>query len=82
MSEVKIEDASECKRKRSSNWLEEDKMLLKQLIKEKVAVIENKNTDTNTNNKKKKAWSGIEESFNNMCQGSKRTLTQLKSNGW
>ncbi|CAG4943820.1 unnamed protein product [Parnassius apollo] len=42
-----------CKKwQRSENWLEEDKHLLMDLVRERVSVIENKNTDTNTNSKK------------------------------
>ncbi|XP_059052990.1 uncharacterized protein LOC131850847 [Achroia grisella] len=67
------------KRARSENWLEDDKNLLLELIRERVAVLENKNTDTNTNNCKKKGWLEVMDSFNAMCKGSRRTLQQIKS---
>ncbi|XP_045761037.1 uncharacterized protein LOC123864545 isoform X3 [Maniola jurtina] len=67
------------KRERSENWLSEDKYLLMELVRERVAVIENKNTDTNTNSKKQAAWADLLNSFNSMCKGSKRILPQLKS---
>ncbi|XP_045769905.1 uncharacterized protein LOC123870592 isoform X2 [Maniola jurtina] len=67
------------KRERSENWLSEDKNLLMKLVRERVAVIENKNTDTNTNSKKQAAWADLLNSFNSMCKGSKRFLPQLKS---
>lgn len=38
-------------------------MLLKELVKERVNEIENKNTDTNTNQRKKKAWLELEERY-------------------
>ncbi|XP_045781693.1 uncharacterized protein LOC123878524 isoform X1 [Maniola jurtina] len=50
-----------------------------ELVRERVAVIENKNTDTNTNSKKQAAWADLLNSFNSMCKGSKRILPQLKS---
>ncbi|KAH9629530.1 hypothetical protein HF086_015860 [Spodoptera exigua] len=67
------------KRQRSENWFEQDKILLTELVKEKVSDIENKNTDTNTNTKKQAAWGDLQSSFNSMCTGGKRTISQLKS---
>ncbi|XP_046806062.1 uncharacterized protein LOC124419700 [Lucilia cuprina] len=67
------------KRKRGDNWIPEDKILLKDLIKERVDQIEDKNTDTNTNQRKKKVWMELQENFNNLCQGCPRSLLQLKS---
>ncbi|CAG5052112.1 unnamed protein product [Parnassius apollo] len=67
------------KRQRSENWLEEDKHLLMDLVRERVSVIENKNTDTNTNSKKLAAWADLLCSFNSMCKGGTRTLSQIKS---
>ncbi|CAG5006313.1 unnamed protein product [Parnassius apollo] len=69
-----------CKRRqRSENWLEEDKHLLMDCVRERVSVIENKNTDTNTNSKKLAAWADLLCSFNSMCKGGTRTLPQIKS---
>ncbi|XP_028169813.1 uncharacterized protein LOC114359571 [Ostrinia furnacalis] len=67
------------KRQRSENWLEEDKYLLKELVKERVNAIENKNTDTNTNKRKVAAWADLQTTFNSMCAGMNRSITQLKS---
>ncbi|XP_046802029.1 uncharacterized protein LOC124418760 [Lucilia cuprina] len=67
------------KRKRGDNWIPEDKILLKDLIKERVDQIEDKNTDTNTNQRKKKVWMELQENFNNLCQGCPRSWLQLKS---
>ncbi|CAG5043982.1 unnamed protein product [Parnassius apollo] len=67
------------KRQRSENWLEEDKHLLMDLVRERVSVIENKNTDTNTSSKKLAAWADLLCSFNSMCKGGTRTLPQIKS---
>ena len=53
--------------------------LLRELIKDVVDIIENKNTDTNSNNSKKKAWVELMEHFNIVTTGSIRTLPQLKS---
>ncbi|XP_046975565.1 uncharacterized protein LOC124541682 [Vanessa cardui] len=67
------------KRQRSENWVEEDKIILIDLVKERVREIENKNTDTNSNAKKVVAWNDLKESFNCMCQGAPRTVNQLKA---
>ncbi|CAG9124581.1 unnamed protein product [Plutella xylostella] len=67
------------KRARSENWVEEDKILLRELVKERVHALENKNTDTNTNAKKLNAWADLMLSFNSMCKGSPRKLAQLKT---
>ncbi|XP_063824436.1 uncharacterized protein LOC135088214 [Ostrinia nubilalis] len=67
------------KRQRSENWLEEDKNILMDLVRERVSIIENKNTDTNTNSKKLAAWADLLTSFNSMCTGGVRSLPQLKS---
>ncbi|CAG5038832.1 unnamed protein product [Parnassius apollo] len=64
------------KRQRSENWLEEDKHLLMDLVRERVSVIENQNTDTNTNSKKLAAWADL---LCSMCKGGTRTLPQIKS---
>ncbi|CAG5038633.1 unnamed protein product [Parnassius apollo] len=53
--------------------------LLIDLVRERVSVIENKNTDTNTNSKKLAAWADLLCSFNSMCKGGTRTLPQIKS---
>ncbi|CAH0584090.1 unnamed protein product [Chrysodeixis includens] len=66
------------KRQRSENWLEEDKIILKELIRERVLILENKNTDANTNAKKVAAWHDLRTSFNNMAK-TPRTLQQLKA---
>ncbi|KAI8430402.1 hypothetical protein MSG28_000685 [Choristoneura fumiferana] len=68
-------------KKRSDNWTAEDKMLLQELVRERVGIIENKNTDTNTNRRKVAAWADLLNSFNIMRNGSERTATQLK-NQW
>ncbi|KAJ0174010.1 hypothetical protein K1T71_010156 [Dendrolimus kikuchii] len=67
------------KRQRSENWLDEDKTILKTLVKEWVHEIENKNTDTTSNSKKVAAWNDLQESFNCMCKGAPRTVAQLKA---
>ncbi|TMW52522.1 hypothetical protein DOY81_002423 [Sarcophaga bullata] len=67
------------KRKRSSNWSEQDKLLLKELVKKRISAIEDKNNDTATNLKKKRAWEDIEKSFNGLCQGAQRNVTQLRA---
>ncbi|XP_072935408.1 uncharacterized protein [Epargyreus clarus] len=73
------ETNSKCiKRQRSENWLEEDKIILKELVKEKVTIIENKNTDSNTNAQKVAAWHDLRESFNNMAR-TPRTMQQIKA---
>ncbi|CAG4986067.1 unnamed protein product [Parnassius apollo] len=69
-----------CKKwQRSENWLKEDKHLLMDLVRERVSVIENKNTDTNTNSKKLAAWADLLCSFNSICKGGTCTLPQIKS---
>ncbi|CAH2052727.1 unnamed protein product, partial [Iphiclides podalirius] len=50
------------KRQRSENWLEEDKITLKDLVRERGHAIENKNTDTSTNATKVAAWNDLKES--------------------
>ncbi|CAG4975290.1 unnamed protein product [Parnassius apollo] len=60
-----MENVTYKKRQRSENWPEEDKHLLMYLVRERVSVIENKNTDTNTNSKKLAAWADLLCSFNN-----------------
>uniref|UniRef100_A0A1I8Q2D2 Regulatory protein zeste n=1 Tax=Stomoxys calcitrans TaxID=35570 RepID=A0A1I8Q2D2_STOCA len=67
------------KRHRSENWNDEDRELLKDLIKKRVKVIENKNTDTNTNKLKKAAWMELVDDFNSLCTSGIRNLTQLRS---
>ncbi|KAG6460610.1 hypothetical protein O3G_MSEX012099 [Manduca sexta] len=67
------------KRQRGENWLEEDKIKLTELVRQRVSVLENKNTDTNSNVRKVAAWNSLRESFNLICKGSPRTVTQLKA---
>ncbi|XP_046976391.1 uncharacterized protein LOC124542494, partial [Vanessa cardui] len=60
------------------------KIILIDLVKERVREIENKNTDTNSNAKKVVAWNDLKERcfliyFNCMCQGAPRTVSQLKA---
>ncbi|XP_037817453.1 uncharacterized protein LOC119607565 isoform X1 [Lucilia sericata] len=74
---IKMEKKS--KRNRGVNWIEEDKILLKRLVKERIKAIEDKNTDTDTNQRKKLAWLEIEEKFNSKCLGGPRNVLQLKS---
>ncbi|XP_022826145.1 uncharacterized protein LOC111356122 [Spodoptera litura] len=74
-----MENRGHKKRQRSENWFKQDKLLLTELVKVRVSDIENKNTDTNTNTKKHAAWVDLQNSFNNMCAGGKRTISQLKS---
>ncbi|XP_017464967.1 PREDICTED: uncharacterized protein LOC108358256 [Rhagoletis zephyria] len=66
------------KRNRGDNWTAEDKALLQELVRERVDIIENKNTDTNSNKSKQEAWRDLQESFNEIC-ATKRTVIQLKS---
>ncbi|XP_075149278.1 myb/SANT-like DNA-binding domain-containing protein 3 [Haematobia irritans] len=79
MEESVQKTESRSKRPRSENWSEDDKELLKELVKMRVNAIENKNTDTNTNQAKKKAWLELEKDFNNMTSCGHRTVPQLKS---
>ncbi|XP_037931526.1 uncharacterized protein LOC119666315 [Teleopsis dalmanni] len=66
------------KKIRGDNWTAEDKTLLKELVRENMNCIENKNTDTNTNKAKQNAWINLHECFNEM--GSvKRSVVQLKA---
>ncbi|CAK1604081.1 unnamed protein product [Parnassius mnemosyne] len=74
-----MENSTSKKRQRSENWREEDKYLLMDLVRERVSVIENKNTDTNTNSKKLAKWADLLCSFNSMCKGGTRILPQLKA---
>uniref|UniRef100_A0A2H1W293 Regulatory protein zeste n=1 Tax=Spodoptera frugiperda TaxID=7108 RepID=A0A2H1W293_SPOFR len=74
-----MENRGHKKRQRSENWFKQDKLLLTELVKVRVSDIENKNTDTNTNTKKHAAWVDLQSSFNSMCAGGKRTISQLKS---
>ncbi|XP_055839905.1 uncharacterized protein LOC129907625 isoform X2 [Episyrphus balteatus] len=67
----------ESKRKRSENWDSSDKTLLKQLIEEKIAIIEDKCVDTNTSKKKREAWQEILSSFNK-CSSSVRDVAQIQ----
>ncbi|XP_050557016.1 uncharacterized protein LOC118264907 [Spodoptera frugiperda] len=64
------------KRARSSNWDEEEKRILRQLIMEKIDIIEKKDTTTNTNAKKKAAWQEILSSFNSLNK-KPRDMTQI-----
>ncbi|KAL4712824.1 hypothetical protein ACJJTC_011894 [Scirpophaga incertulas] len=64
------------KRVRSSNWDEEEKKLLRQLILDKIDIIERKECSTNTNALKKAAWQEILCSFNTI-NSKQRDMTQL-----
>ncbi|KAI8426576.1 hypothetical protein MSG28_005362 [Choristoneura fumiferana] len=54
------------------------RLLLKALIMENYEAIENKNTDANSNTRKVEAWIELENCFNTMCKGGRRTIAQLK----
>ncbi|KAL4720582.1 hypothetical protein ACJJTC_013507 [Scirpophaga incertulas] len=64
------------KQVRSSNWDEEEKKLLRQLILDKIDIIERKECSTNTNALKKAAWQEILCSFNTI-NSKQRDMTQL-----
>ncbi|XP_055904461.1 STE20-like serine/threonine-protein kinase [Eupeodes corollae] len=57
---------SKSKRSRTPNWDSSDKILLRQLIEDKIEIIENKNVDTNTSRIKRDAWREITHSFNSL----------------
>ncbi|KAL0902468.1 hypothetical protein ABMA27_000326 [Loxostege sticticalis] len=66
------------KRQRTENWLEEDKYLLKELVKERENAIK-KETDTYTIKRKVAAWADSQTTFNSMCAGVNCSITQLKT---
>ncbi|XP_046976550.1 uncharacterized protein LOC124542666 [Vanessa cardui] len=74
--EHQIETKPTKKSARSSNWDEEEKRLLRQLIIEKNDIIEKKDCSTNTHAQKKAAWQEILSSFNSL-NNKQRDLTQL-----
>ncbi|XP_022819361.1 uncharacterized protein LOC111351592 [Spodoptera litura] len=65
------------KRSRSINWNEEEKQLLRSVLKQYSQIIENKSLSTNTNTIKTKAWEEIHTKFNEL-NSRPRALSQLK----
>ncbi|KAK4880093.1 hypothetical protein RN001_008239 [Aquatica leii] len=65
------------KRNRAPNWEQTEKNLFRELMKDEVTVIENKNTDTNTNKAKVNAWSNVLNRFNEL-NSRERSLNELK----
>ncbi|CAH2101368.1 unnamed protein product [Euphydryas editha] len=65
------------KRNRSINWDEEEKQLLRSVLKEFAQIIVNKCLDTNTNKVKTKAWEEVHKKFNQLNSRS-RDLNQIK----
>ncbi|XP_028167354.1 uncharacterized protein LOC114357775 [Ostrinia furnacalis] len=76
MEHQNMEIKSTKKRVRSSNWDEDEKKLLRQLIMEKIDVVEKKDCTTNTHAEKKAAWQEILSSFNSLNK-KKRDMTQI-----
>jgi hypothetical protein len=66
------------KRLRTSNWSQEEKDMLINCINKRLAVIENKTTDTNNNARKLRAWKEIHEEFTAMFNNKDRNITRLK----
>ncbi|XP_055913214.1 uncharacterized protein LOC129946870 [Eupeodes corollae] len=64
---------SKTKRSRTPNWDSSDKILLRQLIEDKIEIIENKNVDTNTSRLKRDAWRKITHSFNSLSATMRET---------
>ncbi|CAH0731027.1 unnamed protein product, partial [Brenthis ino] len=65
------------KRIRSINWDEEEKRLLRSVLRDYTKIIENKSLNTNTNKIKTKAWEEVHKKFNELnCR--QRELGQLK----
>ncbi|XP_055919289.1 uncharacterized protein LOC129951240 [Eupeodes corollae] len=64
---------SKTKRSRTPNWDSSDKILLRQLIEEKIQIIENKKVDTNTSLMKRDAWREITHSFNSLSATMRET---------
>ncbi|XP_055921870.1 uncharacterized protein LOC129952920 [Eupeodes corollae] len=64
---------SKTKRSRTPNWDSSDKILLRQLIEDKIQIIENKNVDTNTSRMKRDAWREITDSFNSLSATMRET---------
>ncbi|XP_072934904.1 uncharacterized protein [Epargyreus clarus] len=65
------------KRARSMNWDEEEKQLLRAVLKDHAEIIENKSLDTNSNKTKCKAWEEVHKRFNELNVRN-RQLSQLK----
>ena len=61
-----------------SNFVEEERELLLQLVTDDISIIECKKTDAATNRKKSKAWEAVLHKFNSQSQIS-RSIHQLKS---
>ncbi|KAL0878982.1 hypothetical protein ABMA27_003963 [Loxostege sticticalis] len=63
--------------KRSKNFTEREKMLLIEIAKEFVSIIDNKKTDMSTVEKKKRAWLALTKQYNAFSDTGPRTEKQL-----
>lgn len=63
--------------KRSRNFTEREKMLLIELAKDFVSIIDNKKTDGTTVEAKKQAWMALTNKFNAVSETGVRTEKQL-----
>lgn len=63
--------------KRSKNFTEREKMLLIEIAKEYVSIIDNKKTDMSTVEKKKRAWLALTKQYNAFSDTGPRTEKQL-----
>uniref|UniRef100_A0A2A4J6K5 Regulatory protein zeste n=1 Tax=Heliothis virescens TaxID=7102 RepID=A0A2A4J6K5_HELVI len=66
-------------RKRSPNWLMQEKMLLVDLVTEHFNIVENKRTDTASIKQKNAEWVKISEEYNSQTQFIHRTAENLKA---
>ncbi|KAG7312059.1 hypothetical protein JYU34_001505 [Plutella xylostella] len=76
--ESKQEPGSKKNRMRDKNWQDEEKAILKNLVKKYIQDIENKKLDTDSNKRKYEAWKKICTSFNQQSKCGTRTIDQLK----
>ncbi|CAG9129638.1 unnamed protein product [Plutella xylostella] len=76
--ESKQEPGSKKNRMRDKNWQDEEKAILKNLVKKYIQDIENKKLDTDSNKRKYEAWKKICTSFNQQSKCGTRTINQLK----
>ncbi|KAL0902467.1 hypothetical protein ABMA27_000325 [Loxostege sticticalis] len=67
------------KRQRTENWLEEDKYLLKELVKERENAIKKKQTLTRLNERLRLGLIHKQRWFNSVCAGVNCSITQLKT---
>lgn len=63
---------------RSKNWETKEKVLLREIIKSYLGILNNKSLETATNEAKKRAWVEITKKFNSICYKRKRTTQQIR----